>query len=35
MARFVTSLGSGWTPGRVLAYMAEFSNATEWDPERG
>ena len=32
MARFVTSLGSGWTPERALAYMAEFSNATEWDP---
>jgi hypothetical protein len=32
MARFVTSLGSGWTPERALAYMADFSNATEWDP---
>lgn len=32
MARFLTSLGCSWTPQRVLAYMAEFSNATEWDP---
>jgi hypothetical protein len=32
MARFVTSLASGWTPERAFAYMSDFSNAREWDP---
>jgi hypothetical protein len=32
MARFVTSLASGWTAERAFAYMSDFSNAREWDP---
>jgi hypothetical protein len=32
MARFVTSIASGWTPERAIAYMSDFSNARQWDP---
>ena len=32
MARFVTEIESRLTPGQAFAYMADFSNAREWDP---
>jgi len=32
MARYETTIGSTLSPAEAFAYMADFSNAREWDP---
>lgn len=32
MARYVTTVETGWDPATTYAYLAEFSNVGEWDP---
>ncbi len=32
MARYTTTIESSLTPDEAFAYMADFSNAQEWDP---
>ena len=32
MPRYVATIASAWPADRALAYMADFSNAREWDP---
>jgi len=32
LPRYRTIIHSAWDPDRALAYMADFSNASSWDP---
>lgn len=32
MPRYLQTITTGWSAERAFAYMADFSNAAEWDP---
>lgn len=32
MARYETTVQTGWDPAATYAYLAEFSNVADWDP---